>query len=368
MPLRLPEYLDRLRAYVPGKPIDEVRQEFGITEIVKLASNENPLGASPLAMAAIIDQSRFVSLYPDAGCVQIKNALSEKLGMSAENLVMGNGSDEMIHFLSGILLRPGAYIVMGDPGFSRYESEATAAGAEARKVKLDANARHELTAMATAIDNNTAIVWIANPNNPTGTIIRKKEFESFLERVPDHVLVVLDEAYFEFADDPEYPNSAEFVRLGKNVVGLRTFSNTYGLAGLRIGYAICTTEIASALEKIREPFNVNFIAQVAALAALSDSGHLQETVELNRRGVAQLTELMQSYGCTVSESFANFVWCNLQHPADPLANALLKQGVIVRPGSVFGCPNHLRVSVGTDAEIDRLRAALRAVGHSASTV
>jgi histidinol-phosphate aminotransferase len=242
---------------------------------------------------------------------------------------------------------------MADPGFSRYESEAIVAGAETRKVPLNSEARHDLRSMANAIDKSTRVVWLANPNNPTGTIVRRNQLEDFLDRTPDDIAIVLDEAYFEFAIDPDYPNSIDYISERTNVIGLRTFSKTYGLAGIRIGYAIASSEVVSALEKLRAPFSVNSIAQRAAIAALGDAEHLQRTIKTNSEGISRLTEFMKVKGCKVSESFANFVWCDIGCPADPISQALLRRGIIVRPGSIFGCPNHLRVSIGTDDQMSK---------------
>jgi histidinol-phosphate aminotransferase len=353
MPLRLPDSLADLHSYVPGKPIEEVQREFGLPEVVKLASNENPLGPSPLAIKAIAESAQFAHLYPDVGCVELKSALSEHIGMPTTQIAVGNGSDEFIHLISLLLLKPSDSIVMADPGFSRYESEAIVAGAETRKVPLDSEARHDLRSMANAIDKSTRVVWLANPNNPTGTIVRRNQLEDFLDRTPDDIAIVLDEAYFEFAIDPDYPNSIDYISERTNVIGLRTFSKTYGLAGIRIGYAIASSEVVSALEKLRAPFSVNSIAQRAAIAALGDAEHLQRTIKTNSEGISRLTEFMKVKGCKVAESFANFVWCDIGCPADPISQALLRRGIIVRPGSIFGCPNHLRVSIGTDDQMSK---------------
>lgn len=344
-----------LRPYVPGRPIEEVQREYGLSDVVKLASNENPLGPSPLAIQAIADYARFSHLYPDAGCVNLRAAVAEQIKIPESLIVVGNGSDEMIHLLSLLLLKPGDSIVMGSPGFSQYEAGATAVGALTRKVPLDTDARHDLPAMLAAIDETTRIVWIANPNNPTGTIVRRSALADFVDRVPDDVAIVLDEAYFEFATDPQYADSTEFDR--PNVIGLRTFSKTYGLAGLRVGYAIAPEDIAVALNKIRSPFNVNALAQHAALAALNDRSHLAETVRNNADGVDRLRRFLTELHCKTFESFANFVWADIGVPTDRLCEDLLRQGVIVRPGSAFGCPTHLRISVGTPSEMDRFEEA-----------
>jgi len=353
MPIRLPDYLGHLRAYVPGRSTDDVQREFGLAEVVKLASNENPLGPSPLAIEAIVESSRFAHLYPDAGCTDLKSALSQHLGVSADRIGVANGSDEFIHLLSLLLVGPGDSIVMGDPGFSRYESEALVAGAETRKVPLDSEARHDLQAMANAIDSTTRIVWIANPNNPTGTIVRKPQFDDFLQSISNEIAVVLDEAYFEFVSDVEYPDSTQYITKWPNVIGLRTFSKSYGLAGLRVGYAVASTEIIQGLEKVRPPFSVNSIAQRAAIAAIGDAQHLQNTVDANSAAILRLTEFMAAKKCKVAESFANFVWCDIGCRADQFSEALLRRGVIVRPGSIFGCPNNIRISVGTHSEMSR---------------
>jgi len=368
MPIRLPDNLASLRAYIPGRPMDEVRQEFGLTDVVKLASNENPLGPSPLAISAISEWSKSASLYPDAGCVDLKEALARNTGLPSEQLAIGNGSDELIHLLSALLLRPGDSVVMADPGFSRYEAEATIAGAETRKVAVDEQARHDLTSMASATDSTTRIVWIANPNNPTGTIVRHNELTRFIENISDDVAIVLDEAYFEFAADAEYPNCTQFIGTFPNVIGLRTFSKTYGLAGLRVGYAIASVDIVQAIEKVRPSFNVNSLAQRAAIAALGDPEHLQATITLNSQGVSRLTQFLISKKCKVAESFGNFVWCDVGCPSDPISEALLRRGIIVRPGSVFGCPNHLRISIGTHQEMDRFEAAFSEVFETTAVV
>ncbi len=368
MPIRLPDSLTSLRAYVPGKPVEEVQREFGLPDVVKLASNENPLGPSPMAAQVIAEWARFAHLYPDAGCLDLKSALSEHLQVPSDQIAIGNGSDELIHLLSVLLLRPGDSIVMADPGFSRYESEAIVAGAETRKVRLDPEARHDLEAMSKAIDATTRIIWIANPNNPSGTIVRETALEKFLDEVPHDIAIVLDEAYFEFATDSEYPSSTRYLKDRSNIIGLRTFSKTYGLAGLRVGYALAPPEIVQALDKIRPPFSVNSLAQRAAIAAVGDTAHLRKTIDTNAAGILQLTQFLTAKNCNVAESFANFVWCDIGCLADPICQALLRRGVIVRPGGIFGCPNHLRVSIGTRDEMRRFEDAFAEVYGAVTAV
>lgn len=358
--MRLPDYLPRLRAYVPGKPIEEVQREFGLPHVVKLASNENPLGPSPLAIEAIVESARNAALYPDASASTLRSALAGHLGVEENRLCLGAGSDELIHYLSLLLVGHGDNIVMADPSFSRYEACATVAGGTTKKVPLDSDSKHDLDAMATAIDENTRIVWIANPNNPTGTIVSKAAMDRFLQRIPDDIAVVLDEAYYEFAKGSDTPDGADYLDR-TNVVCLRTFSKTYGLAGLRVGYALASEEMIGALERIRQPFNVSVLAQVAAHASLQDQEHLANTIQVNFDGIRRLTGFLHGHGFNVPESYANFVWCDLGYPAMPICDALLRHGVIVRPGDAFGQPHCIRVSVGTSAELDEFEHALHAI-------
>ncbi len=358
-------HLRSLTAYSPGKPIEEVQRERGLTRITKLASNENPLGASSKAITAIRDAAAGSHFYPDASGLALRNALSRHTGVPAQQIALGNGSDELIHYLCILLLEPGSNMIMGDPGFMRYECGAQIQEAEPRKIPLDQDDRHDLEAMANAIDTNTRIVFIANPNNPTGTIIERSEFERFLDRVPAHVVVVLDEAYFEFADSSEFPSSAKYVLADERVIGLRTFSKTHGLAGMRIGYAFLTKDIAEVWDKVREPFNVNSLAQIAAIAALEDTDHLHKSIDVNRRALNRISLLLEKYGGRPRKSHANFVWADFGRPVAGLCEALLGEGVIVRSGAIFGRPNFVRVSSGTDENLDHLEEALANVAAGA---
>jgi histidinol-phosphate aminotransferase len=361
MPTRLRDSIQAIPAYSPGKPIEEVQREYGLTEVIKLASNENPLGPSPKAVEAIIRSAAAVNLYPDAAAHDLKLALSERAGLPIEQIVLGNGSDELIHYLSLLLLETGAEAVIGDPSFPRYFASAQLAGAKAIKVGLNDREEHDLDAMLAAVTDQTRLIWIANPNNPTGTIVRRPALERFLDAIPDTAVVALDEAYFEFVDDPEYPNSLDYVREGRQVVGLRTFSKTHGLAGLRVGYCFGPSRLTEALDRIRSAFNVNALAQVAALAALDDDEHLANTISLNRAGVARLSELLRRHGGKVAESFGNFVWADLGDRSQGVCKQMLERGVILRSGTVFGKPNAVRVSVGSVEEMDAFEAAFEEV-------
>ena len=343
----------RMQPYSPGKPVDEVKRELGLDRVVKLASNENPFGPSPKAVAAVKKAAERMHIYPDGAAYDLKKALSEKLNLPVANLMVGNGSDELIHMVGLILLGTEEdEMIMAEPSFSRYDPAAQLAPARLTKVPLDSAYRHDLTAMAKAASERTKLIWIANPNNPTGTIVRKTEFDRFLADLPEQTMVALDEAYFEFAEHAlDYPNSRDYVAAGKNVIGLRTFSKAYGLAGIRLGYGFGPETIIDAINRVREPFNVNCLAQLAGIAALEDEEHVRKTVENNRRGLEVLAGAFERAGAKPCESIANFIYADLGRPARPVFQALLERGVITRPGDVLGNPTCLRVSVGTEEEM-----------------
>ncbi len=357
MRFRIREHVANLTPYSPGKPIDEVKREFGVSEVIKLASNENPLGPSPKAVKAFLASVEKLHLYPDASHYELKNAIAKKYGVKKEQIVVGDGSDELLRCLPECLIGPGDNVVLGDPSFPRYSTMSKLAGAELRKVPLDENARHDLKSMANAVDKNTRIVWIANPNNPTGTIVFENEVRELIKSIPENCIVALDEAYFDYATHSDYPNSLRMLEEGLPVVIFRTLSKTYGIAALRVGFAIMPEEIAVAMDKLREPFNLTIPAQDAAIAALEDNEFLARSVSYNQFAVKRLSEIVEGVGAKVTESFANFVWADFGVPARPLFDALLREGVITRTGDVFGCPNHMRISTGTEAQLETLRAA-----------
>jgi len=341
--------------YVQGKPIEEVKRELGLDRVIKLASNENPFGPSPLAVEAVRKAAAEMHIYPDGSCFELKKAISRKFDMPASSIMIGNGSDELIHLLGLLLLgAPEDEMMMGDPGFSRYDASAHLAPSKLVKVPLDAKYTHDLDAMADAVTEHTKLIYLANPNNPTGTIVRKAAMDRFLDRVPSSVVVVLDEAYFEFAlGHPEFPISLDYLRAGRdNVVGLRTFSKAQGLAGIRVGYGFANERITDAINRAKEPFNVNRLAQVAAISALEDDEHVRKTVEHNRRGLDLLAGAFGKAGAEAHESFANFIYADFHRPTRPIYDALLKRGVITRPGDLFGNPTCLRVSIGTQEEME----------------
>ncbi len=352
-------HIRQLTPYKPGKTIEALKQELGLEEIIKLASNENPLGASPLVSQAIQAALPLIHLYPDGACQTLREALSEFYALPPEYFVFGNGSDEIIHLLGIAYLDPGDEVVMGDPAFIRYDACAHLNNARLHKVPLPPPTfQHDLPAMLKQVNARTKLFVLANPNNPTGTLVTKAELEWLLERLPSHVLLVLDEAYFEYADHPDYPNGIEYVRAGYNLIVLRTFSKAYGLAGLRIGYGIARPEILDPLERVREPFNVNTLAQVAACAALKDQAHVQRTRALNRQSLDYLQAECARLGLRFVPSYANFLLIEVGEEAEAIAQSLLKQGVLVRTGAVFGLPTYLRVNTGTEPHNQRFVQAL----------
>jgi len=360
MPLTPRPAILRMTPYSPGKPIDEVKRELGLTDVVKLASNENPRGPSPLAIRAVQEAATSMHLYPDAGAFALRSGMAQHFGVRPDQILLGNGSDELIHLLGLVFLSgPQDRMIVGDPSFVRYDAAAHISDAQLVKVPLTPDFRLDLPAMARAADDATRLVWLANPNNPTGTTVTRAEVDALLRDLPANTAVVLDEAYFEFATDaPDYPDSRDYLRDDGRVIGLRTMSKAYGLAGIRLGYGFAPAPVADAIERAREPFNCNTLAQVAALAALADAEFLVESVRLNTEGRERIHGAFRACGVTPVNGFANFVLADLHRPAEPVFQALLREGVIVRSGHVLGLPTFLRVSIGTSLEVDRFIDAL----------
>jgi histidinol-phosphate aminotransferase len=354
------EHIQRLRPYLPGKPIEEVQRELGLTDIIKLASNENPLGPSPRAVAAMAAVAGSVTLYPEGSAPLLRAAVARHTQMPPETLVFGNGSDEVLHLLALSFLRPGDEVVQGDPSFAMYEIYTTQCAGVPVKVPLR-NYTHDLEAMADAVTPRTRMVMVANPNNPTGTLVTRREIERFLARVPDGVLVVFDEAYDEYVDHPDKADLRPLIRDGANVALLHTFSKAYGLAGLRVGYGIARPEIAETLNRVRSPFNVNLLAQAAAVAALEDREHVARSVALNAEGREDFYREFTRLGLGHVPSQANFVLVDVGRDSREVFGALLRRGVIVRAGAGLGLPHHIRVTVGTPDQNARFFAALAEV-------
>ncbi|WP_134687425.1 histidinol-phosphate transaminase [Brevibacillus migulae] len=343
--------------YQPGKPIDDVKRELGLTDVVKLASNENPFGCSPKAIEAIQDQLGKLAIYPDGGAVQLRQDLAHFLQVDQDQLIFGNGSDEILQMIARAYLHEGVNTVMATPTFSQYRANAIIEGAELREVPLK-HGVHDLAAMAAAIDEKTRVAWVCNPNNPSGTICTEEELIGFLKQVPGHVLVVLDEAYYEYVVSPVYPQTVSLLTEFPNVIILRTFSKIYGLAALRIGYGIASQKVISHLSHVREPFNTNALAQAAARAAICDQGFVQECRERNRLGLQQLTDQFDEWGLVYYPSETNFILVNLQRDSDEVFGQLLRQGIIVRSGKALGFPGWMRITVGSKEQNERVIAAL----------
>jgi histidinol-phosphate aminotransferase len=356
---RVPEYLRELVPYAPGKPVEEVERELGIENSVKLASNENPLGPSPLALKVLRDKMAQLHFYPDGDCYYLKRGVAAKLGVRPEQLLFGNGSNELIELAVRTFVRPGDEAVMAHQAFVIYRLIVQAAGGRSKIVPLR-NYTHDLEAMAAAISPQTRILFLANPNNPTGTIYRRREWEKFLQRVPEGLLLVVDEAYFEYVTDPEYPDSLLYHGPQREILTLRTFSKLYGLAGLRIGYGIGAAGMIDLMHRVRQPFNVNAAAQWAALAALDDHEHVERSLEVNREGLGYLARELSRLGLEQLSSQANFVLVRVGR-GQVVFERLLRHGVIVRPMDGYDFPEHIRVTVGTMNENVRFIHALEKV-------
>ena len=348
-----------IQPYQPGKPAEELERELGITSAVKLASNESPFPPSDRVLTAVRAALTGLNRYPDGSGHYLRRALAAHHKVSAESIVLGNGSNELIELLARTFVRPGEEVVIPHPSFVVYPSIVQAVGGTRVVVALKDH-RIDLPRMRRAITALTKMVFVANPNNPTGTIVTAEEVDKFLDKVPEHVIVVFDEAYYDFAEGPDFPDALDHLRHGKRVVILRTFSKMAGLAGLRIGYAIADPDCVALMNRIRQPFNVNTLGQVAALAALQDEAHVRRTVEAVRDGVRQLSAALAALGVACVPSRANFVMVELPDAAG-VYEKLLRLGVIVRPLASFGLELGLRITVGTPEENTRLVESLRTV-------
>ena len=346
--------------YQPGKPISELERELGLTEIVKLASNENPLGPSEKVKQAIQASFADLSRYPDGNGFALKSVLSAKWGVDNNQITLGNGSNEILELLARAFLTTEHEVIFSQHAFAVYPLVTQAVGAQARVVPA-IDYGHDLSGMLAAITDKTRLLFIANPNNPTGTYLTEQALSEFLAAVPEHVICVLDEAYYEYVAKDDYPDSITWLAQYPNLVITRTFSKAYGLAGLRVGYSLSSPEMADILNRVRQPFNNNALALVAAEVALSDVGYLEATVALNNAGMQFLTGNFLTMGLPWIESVGNFVSVDLLREANSINTALLHKGVIVRPVANYEMPNHLRISIGTASENDFFIRALKAV-------
>jgi len=345
--------------YEPGKPVEEVQRELGIERVVKLASNEGPYGPFPAALDAIARASGELNRYPDGGAYRLRAALAERHGVAFEEVITGAGADGMIDAVSQIFLRPGDEIVCGWPSFVSYVIDARKLGATPQLVPLRDH-RYDLESMLAAVGPSTKLAYLCLPNNPTGTMNTRAEVDAWFAKVPEHVLTVVDQAYFEYIDDPDYVDAVEeHFKQGRNVVVLRTFSKIYGLAGLRVGYAVAPRTVVTELSKVRRAFDVSTPAQEAALASLGDPDEVRRRRELNALGRTELERILSAHGLSpVPGAVANFVYVELGEDSRPFQERLLREGAIVRPTHGFGGPEAIRVTVGTPDELRFLDEAL----------
>lgn len=350
-----------IKPYTPGKPIEEVERELGLTNVIKMASNENPLGPSLKAVEAMQKFATKVNIYPDGNCYYLKQELAGQLGVTEDNLIVGNGSDEVIKLLAEAYINPGDEVIMATPSFSEYLYATQLMGGKMIMIPVDDTYTHDLKAMLEAVTDKTKVIFICNPNNPTGTMVSKEQIDKFLDQVPDNILVVLDEAYAEYVEDKKYPDSVQYVKSGKNVIVLRTFSKIYALSGLRIGYGIASKEIIELINRVREPFNVNSMAQTAALASLKDKEHLENSFKANSEGKQYLYKEFEKMGLNYVPTQTNFIFVDIGVDCKEAFQALMKKGVIIRTGDIFGEPTFIRVTIGKPEENERFIKALKEV-------
>lgn len=344
-----------LQPYVPGKPIEELQRQYGVRDVIKLASNESPIGPSQASLAAIALATRDLTRYPDGNGFSLKQALAEKFQVDAAQITLGNGSNDILELIARCFATAEDEVMFAQHAFAVYPLVAQAIGAKLLEVPAK-DYGHDLSAMQHAITANTKLIFIANPNNPTGTYLPAKEVHSFLKAVPHNVIVVLDEAYVEYGD--EEVNSIDWLTDFPNLIICRTFSKAYGLAGLRVGFALSSSEIADLLNRLRQPFNVNHLAMCAAIAALGDEDYLQRARQVNQQGMQQYIDGFNELGLSYIPSKANFICVDVATNAADIYEKLLQQGVIVRPVAGYGLPTHLRISIGLEHENQRCLEAL----------
>lgn len=360
MKFSTPNYILNLKPYKPGKPLEELEREYGISNSIKLASNENPLGPSPKALQAIQGGLSNLHRYPDGGGYLLKRKISQKFGVDSGNVVIGNGSDEIIGMLARAFLRPGDEAVLPQPTFLMYGIMVRSSGADPIYVPLKKRSL-DLVGIKEKITPKTRMIFICNPNNPTGTVISGNDFQGFLSSIPADLIVVVDEAYIEFVRDPKCISGIKFLNSNQGLVTLRTFSKAYGLAGLRIGFAIMPQEITDVIDRVRQPFNVNSLAQIGALTALDDEDFLKQSLRLVHDGLDFLYGALDEMGVEYFPTQANFVLIDVQKNADAVFEDMLKLGVIVRSMVAYGFPEFIRINVGLPEENARFIKALEKV-------
>jgi histidinol-phosphate aminotransferase len=352
--------LEELQTYVPGTPVEEVQERYGLPEIIKMASNENPWGPSPMALQAVSEELSRLAQYPEGSCRALRQALAERFGLHADMITLSNGADNILMMIAQAFVGNGEEVVMAAPTFAVYRTAVILMGGVPIEIPLR-DFVHDLEAMARAVGPRTKAVFVCNPNNPTGTIVGREALEEFIDGLPADLLVVLDEVYGDFAAADEFPDGLRFIDRGKALITVRSFSKLYGLAGLRIGYAVAHPELIAALNKVREPFPVNRLAQAAAQGALADEEFRNHVLRETERGRAYLSRALQAMGLTCLPSHTNFLFVDLATDAQAAYEALLKEGIIVRPGGIWGTTTWCRITIGTMEQNERLVGALEKV-------
>jgi len=353
--------VNRLEPYVPGKPIEEVKAQYGLDQITRLASNENPFGPSPKAIAAMNAAAAESHLYPEPTCAELRAKLGELYQVDPSQILVSNGADNVLMLIGQAYVNPGDEVIYCVPTFSVYRTSAVVMGGVPVEIPLTKDCTFDLEAMLAAVTDKTKLMFVCNPNNPTGTIVDSDDLETFLKRVPPHVIVVLDEAYGEFIDVEGYKTGADYVREGYPVISVHTFSKLYGLAAMRVGYAIAVPDLLKPVLAVREPFPVSRMANSAALASLEDTEYRDFILANNRAGIRYLSEELQRMGLSVTPSYSNFVFVHLHRDAAPVVEALLRAGYIVRPCQSWGYPEHIRITIGSPEQNQGFIAALRGI-------
>ena len=351
----------KIASYIPGKSIEEVQKEYGVKRWVKLASNENMLGPSPKALEAIRKELPNIHRYPEGPCTILRQTLAQKFSLPEMKVVISNGADNLILMIANAFLNEGDEVIMAFPTFSVYINVTQIMGGKPVQVRLK-EFTHDLEGMLKRVNRKTKLVFVCNPNNPTGTITSRKSFESFLSKLPPQVIVILDEAYGEFVNDPSYPNGLDYIK-EKQVILLRTFSKVFGLAGLRIGYALGREDLIDCLYRVRDPFPVHRLAQVAAVAALEDEDHAIRSMQMVCEGREYFYQELDRIGLPYVRSQANFVFMNFKRNSEDVSSSLLREGIIIRPGKIWDCPSFARVTVGRMRDNRRFIRALKKVLH-----
>jgi len=349
-----------LKPYIPGKPIEEVKRELGLKEVVKLASNETSIGPSPLAVEAIKKEVENINFYPEGSSRLLREKIAHKLKIDKEMIIVGNGADNIIDLVGMAFINEGDEVISGEITFPAYETITKIMGGKLTSVKLK-DFSFDLEGIIQRINEKTKIIFLCNPNNPTGTMVYKKAIDNFMKQVPENVVVVFDEAYYEYVEDGNYPDSLSYVLEGKNVIIIRTFSKIAGIAGIRVGYGIAKPELIGYLNRVVNPFTTNRLAQVAALASLDDEEHYRKVLKTNQEGKKYLYRELKKIGLFYLPTETNFIFIDLKKDSEIVFEKLLKKGIIIRPGKTWGCPNFVRVTIGTPYENEKFINALKEI-------